>query len=56
VNEEALAHWGGGGAVAPKTNKQNYNNYNRLIIETTYTDMQREGSTTIETIKNGSSI
>jgi hypothetical protein len=23
VNEEALAHWGGGGAVTPKTNKQN---------------------------------
>jgi hypothetical protein len=53
VNEKALAHWG---VVAPKTNEQKYNNYNRLIVETTYTDVQREASITIETIKNGSSI
>jgi hypothetical protein len=48
VNEEALAHLE---AVAPKTNKQRYNIYNSLIIETTYTDMQREASISIETIK-----
>jgi len=32
-------------------NTYKYNNYNNLIIETTYIDMQRETSITIETIK-----
>jgi hypothetical protein len=52
VNRQRKGVW----ATPQIINTYKYNNYNRLIIETTYIDMQREASITIETIKNGPPI
>ena len=41
VNKEALAHWGGGGAVAPKTNKWTNKEWEEVYLYSAYKPSQR---------------